>query len=71
MQDGGRKKHLQTAAIEAVESICGRPLMGSTFYTDKETGQKFGAMDLYLSLWFQPDYWEDKPIILAPNAKFR
>ena len=71
VQEGRRKKPLQTFAFETVEQIVGRPLMGATFYKDQSNGAKLNAMDLYLSIWFFPSYWEDKPLILVSNSELR
>ncbi|MEI6234570.1 MAG: cytochrome c biogenesis protein CcsA [Planctomycetota bacterium] len=83
VQEGRRKKPLQTFAFETVEQIVGRPLIGATFYRDPSTGKdmpdgkdlsncaKLNAMDLYLSIWFFPPYWYDKPIILVSNSDLR
>ncbi len=71
VQEGRRKKPLQTYAFESVEQIVGRPLMGATFYTDKASGAKLNSMDLYLSIWFFRYYWYDKPLILVANNELR
>jgi ABC-type transport system involved in cytochrome c biogenesis permease subunit len=71
VQEGRRKKPLQTFAFETVEQIVGRPLMGATFYKDQSNGAKLNAMDLYLSIWFFPPYWYDKPLILVSNNELR
>ncbi|HLX61945.1 MAG TPA: cytochrome c biogenesis protein CcsA [Planctomycetota bacterium] len=78
VQEGRRKKPLQTYAFESIEEIAGRPLFGSTFIKVPAGGDssdpkfvKLGAMDLYLSLWFYPDYWRDKPLILCANSELR
>lgn len=76
VQDNGRKKPLQSYAIETIEQLSGRPLVGST-YIRIPTGEsgdkaaKFGAMDLYISIWSYPKYWVTQPVILAPNNELR
>lgn len=79
VQDGGRKKPLQTYVLENIEQMSGRPLMGATFVKiplapndEKDKKEvKFSAMDLFLSIWCYPDYWYDKPVILVPGADIR
>src|SRR6185295_9707469 len=75
VQQDRRKKPLQTYALESIEQLAGRPLMGSTFIklpTGESGGTpenpksvKFNSMDLFLSISFFPEFWEDKPIILV------
>ncbi len=80
VQEDRRKKPLQTYAFETIEQMYGRPLMGSTFVKvptgepgDKDNPKvvKMGAVDLYLSIWFFPGYWYDKPLILVSNSELR
>lgn len=79
VQDGGRKKPLQTYALESIEQMSGKPLMGATFVkipldpaNEKDRKDvKFNAMDLFMSIWCYPEFWEDKPVILVPGAETR
>ena len=81
VQEGGRKKPLQTYAFEAIEQMCGRPLFGATFVklplnpaaTDEKERKevRFTSMDIFMSIWCHPTFWEDKPIIHVPNAELR
>ena len=71
VQEDRRKKPLQTFAFETIEQVVGRPLMGATFYKDQSNGAKLNAMDLYLSIWFFPPYWYDKPLVLVANNELR
>ncbi len=66
IQEGGRKKPLQTYANERVEQLVGLPLFSSAPYLkDKETGQKLPAMDVFLSIWFHTRDWSRTPVILV------
>src|ERR1043165_5260373 len=81
VQEDRRKKPLQSHALETIEQMCGRPLMGSTFIripTGEPVGANeepklatFNSMDLYLSIWFFPAFWEDKPLILVSSSELR
>jgi cytochrome c-type biogenesis protein CcsB len=69
IQEGGRKKPLQTYAMEHIQQIVGKPLFpfgGVTPYLkDKETGSKLFAMDMFCSLLFGTREWGEIPCILV------
>jgi cytochrome c-type biogenesis protein CcsB len=59
VQKDGRKKPLDTVAIETVEKLTGKKT-----FTDPETGRKMPAMDVMASMWLQTRDWSKVPIIL-------
>ena len=72
VQDGGRKKLFQTLAHEAIEELIGRPVFGgSPSLTDKPSGVKLAATDLYLSIWQFPEYWTSRPLVLVAYRPLR
>ncbi len=75
VQEGGRKKPLQTYASEQIEMLVGRPLFSSTPYViDKldSTGQRrIRATDLFMALWLQPNEWASAPIVLINYLPLR
>ncbi|HEY3319807.1 MAG TPA: cytochrome c biogenesis protein CcsA [Planctomycetota bacterium] len=69
IQEGGRKKPLQTYACEQVEQLVGRPLFASKPYVaDKNNpANRVSAMDLLLGVWLRdPDHPEKNPWATAP-----
>ena len=72
VQDGGRKKLFQTLAHEAIEELIGRPVFGgSPSLTDKASGVKLGATELFLSVWQFPEYWTSRPLVLVSYRPLR
>ena len=72
VQDGGRKKVFQTVAHEAIEELVGRPIFGGApSITDKASGVKLGATELYLSIWQFPNYWTSQPLVLVAYGPLR
>ncbi len=69
IQEGGRKKPLQTYAIEHIQQIVGKPLYPFAGITphikDKETGETLYAMDMFCSMWFQTRDWNKFPCIMV------
>lgn len=63
IQSNGRKKPLDTFAIESLQSISGRRTL-----KDPKTRQSRQAMDVVLSIWFTPDQWREFPLILVSSA---
>jgi cytochrome c-type biogenesis protein CcsB len=63
IQSNGRKKPLDTFAIECLQEMSGRRTL-----KDPATGQRRQAMEVLLSMWLNPDQWRDYPIILVANA---
>jgi cytochrome c-type biogenesis protein CcsB len=59
VQKDGRKKPLDTVAIETVEKLTGKKT-----FTDPETGRRMPAMDVMVSMWLQTRDWSKVPIIL-------
>ncbi|HUJ09716.1 MAG TPA: cytochrome c biogenesis protein CcsA [Verrucomicrobiae bacterium] len=59
VQKDGRKKPLDTVAIETVEKLTGKKT-----FTDPESGRKMPAMDVMVSMWLQTRDWSKVPIIL-------
>jgi ABC-type transport system involved in cytochrome c biogenesis permease subunit len=69
VQDGGRKKPLQTYVNEMIEQVVGRPLFGSRPHLkDPASGAKLYAMDMFLSMWFRTRVWDTVPVVLISNA---
>lgn len=64
IQEGGRKKPFLVFADEALLSLSGK----SRFLKD---GVKISSTMTIASLWLTPVGWEDQPLILIANKKFK
>ena len=64
IQEGGRKKPFLVFADEALMSLSGK----SRYLKD---GVKIGSTATVASLWLTPVGWEDQPLILIGNKKFK
>src|SRR5579862_4719923 len=60
VQKDGRKKPLDTVALETVEKITGKKS-----FTDPETGRVMEPMDVMLSMWFDTRDWSKVPVVLV------
>jgi len=66
IQDGGRKKPLNTLINENIEQLVGRPVFATSPYiVDKKSGRRVGASELFLSIFLQPEEWKSAPIVLV------
>ena len=76
IQDGGRKKPLQTYAVEFLEQITGRAVFASQPYYDdphhladpaasKEKKQRMGPVDVLLSMTLNTRDWLKEPVLLV------
>ena len=63
VQDGGRRKPLDTLARETMQSLSDR-----TSFTDPETGQKLDSVALYLAMLFDWQGWDKTPDSQATSA---
>jgi ABC-type transport system involved in cytochrome c biogenesis permease subunit len=59
IQDGGRKKPFYTFATETLQSLSGKASY------KKADGSRSSAIEVMLSMWFKPEGWGEKPIILV------
>lgn len=64
IQEGGRKKPFLVFAHESLLGMTGK----ARFEMD---GKKHDALSIITSMWLTPVGWEDKPIILIGNKKFK
>jgi len=64
IQEGGRKKPFLVFADEALLSLSGK----SRYVKD---GEKLSSTATVASLWLTPVGWEDQPLILIGNKKFK
>jgi ABC-type transport system involved in cytochrome c biogenesis permease subunit len=64
IQEGGRKKPFLVFAHESLLGMTGK----SRYAMD---GKKHDALVIIASLWLTPVGWEDKPLILIGNKKFK
>ncbi|HUJ10953.1 MAG TPA: cytochrome c biogenesis protein CcsA [Verrucomicrobiae bacterium] len=60
VQKDGRKKPLDTVAIETVEKLTGKKT-----FVDPESGRTMEPMDVLLAMWFQSRDWSKTPVILV------
>ncbi len=60
VQKDGRKKPLDTVALETVQKMTGR-----RSFVDPASGRKMEAMDVLLSMWLQARDWGNTPVILV------
>ena len=65
IQDGGRRKPIDTFATETVIRITGR-----TNYSDK-TGRTWRPKDLILSALLETHDWRNEPMVLVPSGKLK
>jgi cytochrome c-type biogenesis protein CcsB len=66
IQDGGRKKPLDTFASESFQMIYGRRAL-----KDPKTEKYVPALDSLLSMWCGKTDWKSSAIILVPDAALR
>ncbi|MCZ7648711.1 MAG: cytochrome c biogenesis protein CcsA [Planctomycetota bacterium] len=75
IQEGGRKKPLQTFATEALEQVYGpsmRLFNPGPAFKDPATGEAIEGIDLFLRLWLSAvDNWEQLPLVLVPYKPLR
>jgi len=64
IQEGGRKKPFLVFADEALLSLSGKGRFS-------KNGEKLSATETVASLWLAPTGWEDQPILLIGNKKFK
>jgi ABC-type transport system involved in cytochrome c biogenesis permease subunit len=64
IQEGGRKKPFLVFAEESILGMTGKKAV-------VRDGKKLGALEATASLWLAPVGWEDQPLILAQNNKFK
>ena len=60
VQKDGRKKPLDTVALETVEKLTGKKS-----FTDPESGRTMAPMDVLLSMWLETRDWSKVPVILV------
>lgn len=77
VQNEGRNKPFFTFARESLVQI-----HGFDTFTDPSSGERFSAVEVAAALWFNPEGWENRPLIqvalkplrekmkLAPNRRF-
>src|SRR5882724_10918771 len=66
VQKDGRKKPLDTVALETVEKLTGKKS-----FTDPESGRSMAPMDVLLSMWLETRDWSKVPVILVNYAPLR
>ncbi len=66
VQKDGRKKPLDTVALETVEKLTGRKT-----FLDPDSGRKMESMDVLLSMWLQTRDWSQMPVILVNYKPLR
>lgn len=64
IQEGGRKKPYLVFAQESLLALSGRTAVSLE-------GSKADAMEIVTTLWFAPQGWEKKPLILANNKPLK
>jgi cytochrome c-type biogenesis protein CcsB len=65
-QKDGRKKPLDTVALETVEKLTGKKA-----FLDSESGRQMEPMDVLMSMWFQTRDWSKAPVILVNYKPLR
>jgi cytochrome c-type biogenesis protein CcsB len=60
VQKDGRKKPLDTVALETVAKLTGKRT-----FPDPESGRRMEPMDVLMSMWFQTRDWSKVPVILV------
>ena len=66
VQKDGRKKPLDTVALETVEKLTGRKT-----FLDPDSGRQMEPMDVLLSMWLQTRDWSQMPVILVNYKPLR
>ena len=66
VQKDGRKKPLDTVALETVEKFTGKKS-----FTDPESGRVMEPMDVLLSMWLETRDWSKVPVILVNYAPLK
>ncbi len=66
VQKDGRKKPLDTVALETVEKLTGKKT-----FRDPESGRQMEPMDVLMSMWFQTRDWSVAPVILVNYKPLR
>lgn len=66
IQSGGRKKPLETFALESLQTLYGRRT-----YKDPETGKRISALNLMTSFWLGGRDGKALPLILVENPTLR
>ena len=66
VQKDGRKKPLDTVAMESIQRITGK-----TRFKDAETGRTLGPMELLLSMWLETREWLNAPVIYVGHQPLK
>jgi len=66
VQKDGRKKPLDTVALETVEKLTGKKT-----FLDPESGRQMEPMDVLMSMWFGTREWSKVPVILVNYKPLR
>jgi len=66
VQKDGRKKPLDTVALETVEKLTGRKT-----FRDPDSGRDMEPMDVLMSMWLQTRDWSKVPVILVNYKPLR
>jgi cytochrome c-type biogenesis protein CcsB len=66
VQKDGRKKPLDTVALETMEKLTGKKT-----FLDPESGRQMQPMDLLMSMWFETREWSKVPVILVNYKPLR
>ena len=66
VQKDGRKKPLDTVALETVKKLTGK-----NAFVDPESGRTMEPMDVLLSMWFETREWSKMPVILVSYGPLR
>jgi cytochrome c-type biogenesis protein CcsB len=66
VQKNGRKKPLDTVALETVEKLTGRKT-----FLDPDSGRQMEPMDVLLSMWLPTRDWSQMPVILVNYKPLR
>ncbi len=66
VQKDGRKKPLDTVALETVEKLTGKKS-----FTDPESGRVMEPMDVLMSMWLETRDWSKAPVILVNYAPLK
>lgn len=59
VQRDGRKKPLDTVALETLQKLTGKRV-----FVDPESGRRMEPMDVLLSMWFETRDWGQVPVVL-------
>jgi cytochrome c-type biogenesis protein CcsB len=66
VQKDGRKKPLDTVALETVEKLTGKKT-----FLDVDSGRRMEPMDVLMSMWFETREWSKVPVILVNYKPLR